>query len=248
MRPVDALDAITVACYRSFASLPGARWIETDEIQGVATGLPIAFFSGIATTELRDEAGVDRAIESFRQFATPFRWWISPSSRPANLPSLLAARRFRHVYDATGMVASLDPAAVSRPSPLPIRQISDLRDWARVLMHVFERPAEEADVWMRAYERPLPGWAHFAAFDGPNVVSTSSVLVAGELAGIYHVATLPEARGRGIGGAVTLAAMGFGQQHGATRAVLQSSEMGSGVYRSLGFRDVAKLTVYDRKP
>ena len=246
--PAAALDAITIACYRSFNALPGARWIENDEIRGVATALPIAFFSGIATTKLRDESGVERAIEAFRPSAEPFRWWISPSTQPAELPALLTSRGFRHVYDAGGMVASMSDVPFSRPASASIRQITALRDWARVLMHVFARPEEEADVWKRAYETPLAGWAHFAAYENDEVIATSSVLVAGELAGIYHVATLPSARGRGIGAAVTLEAMRYAHDRGATQAALQSSDMGAGVYRSLGFRDVGKLTVYDRKP
>jgi GNAT superfamily N-acetyltransferase len=245
---VNPLDAITVACYQSFASLPGARLIENDEIRGVASGLPISFFSGIATTDLRDESGIDRAVAAFTPFGAPFRWWISPSVRPANLETLLQARGFRHVYDAGGMVASRDDVPISRSSPVPIRQVTALREWAEVLMKVFDRPAHEAEVWMRVYETPLPGWASFAAYEGSSVIATSSVLCAGDLAGIYHVATMPSARGRGVGAAITLEAMRFAFDRGAKHAVLQSSEMGASVYRSLGFRDVAQLRLYEWRP
>lgn len=242
---MSLLDAITVACYRSFATLPGAKWIETDEIRAVATGLPISFFSGIATTRLRDAAGIDRALSAFAPFGAPFRWWLSPSVEPANLESMLQARGFRHVYDAGGMVAAMTDVPFHQASPVSIREVTKLHEWARVLMHVFQRPEHEADVWIRVYENPLPGWASFAAYEGTKVVATSSVLCAGELAGIYHVATMPEARGRGIGAAVTLEAMRYAFNRGATHAVLQSSDMGAGVYRSLGFRDVAPLRLYE---
>lgn len=245
---MSVLDEITIACYQSFLALPGARWIETDEIVGVATGLPISFFSGIATTRLRDESGIDRAVSAFAPSGAPFRWWISPSAEPANLAALLQARGFRHVYDAGGMVAAREDVPLSRSSPVPIRQVTELREWAEVLMRVFDRPAHEAEVWMRAYETPLPGWASFAAYEGSNVIATSSVLCAGDLAGIYHVATMPVARRRGIGAAITLEAMRFAFDRGAKHAVLQSSEMGVPVYRSLGFRDVAPLRLYEWRP
>jgi ribosomal protein S18 acetylase RimI-like enzyme len=72
--------------------------------------------------------------------------------------------------------------------------------------------------------------------------------MAGDLGGIYQVATLPAARGRGIGRAVTLAAMKHARDLGAKRAVLQSSEMGYPVYRAIGFEDVCALRLYDWKP
>jgi predicted acetyltransferase len=52
---------------------------------------------------------------------------------------------------------------------------------------------------------------------------------------ILNVTTIPEFRGRGFGRALTLAAMRAGAELGARIAVLQSTEMGHGVYRRLGF-------------
>lgn len=57
-------------------------------------------------------------------------------------------------------------------------------------------------------------------------------------AGIYDVGVLQDFRGRGIGAAVTRAACAHGRKLGARFAVLGASDMGFGVYKRLGFRDL----------
>jgi ribosomal protein S18 acetylase RimI-like enzyme len=68
------------------------------------------------------------------------------------------------------------------------------------------------------------------------------------VAGIYNVCTVPEARGRGIGRAVTAAALEDAVARGLRLAVLGSSELGYPVYRRLGFRDVSRLRSYATLP
>jgi GNAT superfamily N-acetyltransferase len=68
-----------------------------------------------------------------------------------------------------------------------------------------------------------------------KAVAVSSLVMAGGLAGVYAVATLPEARRRGIGTAMTLHAIAEGRRRGATMAVLQASSMGRPIYERIGF-------------
>lgn len=59
---------------------------------------------------------------------------------------------------------------------------------------------------------------------------------SGRVVTVSNVCTLPEARGRGLGRAVTKAVMKMATSRGAVRADLFASEQGVRVYRSLGFR------------
>lgn len=244
-------------CFASFAEYPNATLIHDDDAFGVITDMQIAFFSGIASSRLAVDADVDRISARFRERSTPFRWWLTPLTRPVHLETLLLERRFRHVYDANGMVADLAKTPFDGPLPqgLTIRRLTnivELEAWLDVIIPTFSRPDEERGVWREAFGffgfEESSTWAHFVGFVEDRPVSTTSVLLAGELGGIYHVATLPQARGRGIGRAVTLAAMKHARDRGAQRAVLQSSEMGFGVYRSIGFEDVCPLRLYDWRP
>ena len=57
----------------------------------------------------------------------------------------------------------------------------------------------------------------------------------GGVGGIYSVATLPEARGKGVGVVLTLNPLLYACEEGYRIGVLQSSEMGSKVFERLGF-------------
>jgi len=69
------------------------------------------------------------------------------------------------------------------------------------------------------------------------------VLHAG-VAGIFAVSTLPEARGRGIGTALTVAPLVDAREAGYRVGTLQASDMGYPIYRKLGFQDVCQYNLY----
>ena len=247
------IEIISRECFRSFTELPNATLLDGDGVFGVITDAPITFFSGIASTDAPDAGAI---IERFRARQSPFRWWITPETNPPDLPSVLPEHGMRFAWDAQAMVADL--ATVNFDVPLPegvaIERVSDRRgmeEWAAIMPAGFSRPPEEAAIWLDAYN--VLGfdrsWAHFVAYlDGTPAATTSLLLCDGGVAGVYHVVTLKEARGRGIGSAVTLAAMRHARDRGATVAALQASEMGYSVYRSIGFVDVATVTIYDWRP
>jgi predicted acetyltransferase len=64
------------------------------------------------------------------------------------------------------------------------------------------------------------------------------------VAGIYCVATTPEARGKGIGAEMTLVPLLEARAMGYKIGILQSSKMGEGVYRRLGFGEYGRLASY----
>jgi GNAT superfamily N-acetyltransferase len=84
---------------------------------------------------------------------------------------------------------------------------------------------------------------YLALLDDQPVV-TSQVFLAAGVAGIYQVTCLPEARGRGIGTAVTLASLLDARRRGYAIAILQASDLGYPVYRRLGFREYGRLNEY----
>jgi ribosomal protein S18 acetylase RimI-like enzyme len=254
MNAISPLEEITRNCYRSFSAIRGAELIDEPGLYGVLSRVPVAFFSGIASTDL-DAAQVPAVIDRFRAARCPFRWWISPWTRPSNLEEILIANGMRHAYDSPGMVAELGALDLENHAGVDIRRLehaSELSPYLDVIGRVFSKSTEEMQVWGDAYEQCGFGdeapWQHFVAFVDDGPVATTSVLMGGDVAGIYMVGTLTEARGRGIGAAVTREAMRFARVRGATQAALQSSELGYGVYRNLGFADQCLLRLYEWRP
>ncbi len=86
-----------------------------------------------------------------------------------------------------------------------------------------------------------------AELDGKPVGIAMTILSHG-VAGIYWVGTLAEARGKGIGEAVTAAAVNAGFDLGAEIASLQASPMGEPVYRRMGFETLYRYRLLMRSP
>lgn len=63
-------------------------------------------------------------------------------------------------------------------------------------------------------------------------------IVSHSVAGIYWVGSLEEARGKGLGRAVTAAATNAGFDLGAEIASLQASPMGAPIYRDMGYETI----------
>lgn len=85
--------------------------------------------------------------------------------------------------------------------------------------------------------------------DGSDEPAATAVCaVAAGVAGIYAVGTLPAARRRGVGTAVTWAAVAAGAAAGAGVAALQATEVGEPVYRRMGFENVTRYHRYVTAP
>jgi GNAT acetyltransferase-like protein len=76
--------------------------------------------------------------------------------------------------------------------------------------------------------------AFLALHDG-EPVSIAMTIVSHGVAGIYWVGSLEQARGKGLGRAVTVAATNAGFDLGADLASLQASPMGKSIYLELGY-------------
>jgi ribosomal protein S18 acetylase RimI-like enzyme len=87
----------------------------------------------------------------------------------------------------------------------------------------------------------------FAACDGDDVVrATSGCNVLGTAASVMFVNTDPGWRGRGIGRAMTAAALRAARDAGAAQACLDATEAGLSLYRRLGFVPVTRTTRFFR--
>jgi ribosomal protein S18 acetylase RimI-like enzyme len=62
--------------------------------------------------------------------------------------------------------------------------------------------------------------------------------------GIFNVGTLPAARRRGLGTAVTALQLYRARDRGCTTASIQSTQMAEGLYARLGFRDLGRFVEY----
>lgn len=151
------------------------------------------------------------------------------------------------------MVARLDGLPVEAPpAAVTIERVIDeasFRSACAVVAEGFGAPPEFGEALGKfsavGFADEVPQRTYLACLDG-RPVATALGVRAGEVLGILNVATLPDARDRGLGRAATLAAMHDGVAEGCRLAVLQSSEMGHRVYERLGFTDFCEFELYVR--
>jgi ribosomal protein S18 acetylase RimI-like enzyme len=192
-------------------------------------------------------------VPYLRSRGVPFGWWVMPDDHPPELRVRLAAQGFVPEGEEPGMAIDLDQlgAAPERPVETVIDEITDvegLSEHARLLATGFGMPPD-IETAFRALLQGLPfgpgtSARYFLAHEHGQLVGTSLAVLPGRAAAIFNVVTTPEARGRGVGAAVTDAALRVARDAGYRIAVLESSLMGYNVYRRLGFEEYCKIGHY----
>ena len=253
---IAAVEANWRACVGAFGRAPGVTIRDDDELFWFLTGLPEATFNSIMYANLAP-GRIDTAVAELHTLRAvhnvPMNWVIGPTSRPLDLAEQLRARGFHHRRDLTPMTRSL-VAPLPELDPVPgftIERVVDaaaLAEWIDAELRGFESEGPTADglaairhgmgLWPR-----IPMHYFLGRLDG-EPVATATLLLAGGIAGIYDVSTVPEARRRGIGGAMTVAALHEARALGFETAFLQPSEMGEPLYRRLGFRVCCVCAIY----
>lgn len=252
--------------FRAMAkALPDSQLMEGEGFSRHLTFPTNPMFKGVWNTRL-SEPDVDSAIDEttawFKERDAPyFFWWTGGNTSPSDLESRLAQRGMLSMAEQTQelaqgilstekgspcMVAELSKMneAVLRQTPdgFVIREItneSELYDFKNVFVETYEIPAWAGQAWVDATLNIGIGktpWRIFVGYLDDIPVATNMLFNGGGVASVYAVATIPSARGKGIGAAITLKPLLDARDAGYIYAVLFSTEMGKSVYERIGFR------------
>jgi hypothetical protein len=177
--------------------------------------------------------------------------------RPPDLAARLRSQGWNYAGSEPGMVAdlqSLPSTPGAAPPGLNVELVTTdegLMRWAATLGQGFGEGPHEADwagsVFRRLALDPESGWRHYLAGIGRETVGTASILLACGVAGLYFVSTVPAQRRQGIGAALTVTSLRSALADGYSVGVLQSSPLGEGLYRRLGFREVCKFELWEMR-
>ena len=259
-----AIEADQVATRVLAPEVPVEIHVDPDATWGIAR-YPDPFRSVVVSARFAEDAADRRIAEIAAAFAargTGFLWWLAPFHGPADLGPRLVRAGLRYEGKAPAMAMDLEalPRDEALPPGLriePVTDVAGLREFIQVLADEMDVPDGE----------PNPAAAHHAALleaipptlagepvplrylgriDG-RPVATSRIAIAAGVAGLYAVATLPAWRSRGIGRAMTMAALEAARSIGLRIGALQASDSGLPVYRRLGFRTVFDYEVYLRQ-
>src|SRR5262245_59083221 len=229
------------------------------EITWTAGGSPIGYHNAVLrchASRARGRALVEEWRSELCSRSLPGSWHLSPTMRPRGLAEHLTQAGFEDGSEEPAMAAVLsDLSATSPLADLEIARVKtrdDLADYRSVLAAGFGEGPREADwvasVFAKAGVAGDGPWRHIVGRVGGETVATASLLLTEATAGIYFVCTCPGFRRRGIGAAMTSAAMVEAARSGARHAVLGSSPMGHGIYERLGFRTIFPYRLFELEP
>ena len=194
------------------------------------------------------DARISEILAYHRPHVIPAVWWAGPASAPADLGRRLRAQGLGCQRYLPGMAVDLHAMRTDfrAPEGLEIRPLEDFSIF-KEHQHPFFGPSTTArrrtlieGVSLMAKLEPRKAW-HFVAFLAGLPVGCATVFLGAGVAGLYHVATIPEARGRGIGKAVTLAALLHARDLGYRASILHASTEGEVIYRQIGFEEVSRV-------
>jgi GNAT superfamily N-acetyltransferase len=175
-------------------------------------------------------------------------WWLGPSATPPGADRVLENAGIPRVETMTLMTADLHDLPSSAPDRdiAPVCTSEELHGWAAAHARGHGHPPEHEHAWLSVMTElgttgPL---RHFVArLDGEIVASASTFAGAGTM-GLYNVATVPSARGRGIGTAITLGALAAARRDGHRTVMLGAEPPAAALYRRLGFTERAVMKVH----
>lgn len=220
------------------------------------TDLPDHFMNLVVSTELPSQ-GLDDLIESalvhFRSINIQKLSWLAREGVPFTVmhnAMLTHGLTFRESF-ATEMAVNLASLPEHLPAHpglriVPVKDEFALRQWIHVASIGFKISQKFEQVWYDFFAGAIfnPRFRTYLALLNGKPVGTSQLFLSEGVAGIYNVTCLPEARGQGIGSAVTLAPLLKARELGYRIGILQASKQGYHVYRRLGFQDFGDLSLY----
>lgn len=246
---VTLMDASVMDYWGTYALADGGRHQRLGDALFMQTAIPHCLFNSVILSghdPATIEAALDLAADCARASGVPVLWRVGPLAESAELRARLEKAGLRLSERTPAMIADLsdlpEPPRVGGMTITTAAGPEERRDWGRLTIAAFEME-EKLGVAMGACEATIPADLfedqprYTACIDGEPVAVSSLVMTDG-LAGIYAVATRPNARKRGLGTALTLHAMAEGRRRGAKMATLQATSMGRPVYERLGFRTV----------
>ena len=249
----DAPKASLNAFFRTFVRSNKADFSDADGVLRWRTPIAHPWFNGVLASRppsSHESAIIQEHVAYFRrQGVDIFSWWLEPDLSVEDWASQLQPNGFKIIQDVPGMACDLKelPSAVSTPAGFSIQTVNDLerlKVWAEVFCRGFGLPGSFIQPFYElsaglGFQNDLHNY--LGTLDG-EPVAASSLFLSDGIAGIYNVAVLEQARGKGLGAAITLAPLLEARDQGYGIGALQSSEMGFNVYRRLGFHKVCDVT------
>jgi acetyltransferase (GNAT) family protein len=246
-RLIEAADKNFIGSYRKLVEhSPGGEAHEFRGVFAFVTGLPIGMFNGCIVARPGALEDVTAALDWVEKRDMPHRLWVHEELTDGLAPTLRERGMEPHSWLLPQMVLEGPPEPPASAAGVTVKSVSDgrsLDEFRQVIVddgtpeYVARRLFSDAIAADPDVELML------ASLDG-RAVGTSLAIRTDEVAGVYAVGTLANARRRGVGTAATWAAVAAGRAWSCDTVVLQASDMGFPIYRAMGFRTIVRYAIF----
>jgi hypothetical protein len=243
MDVVRAIEGNLAELLMAMGAAGGGAQRDDERARWTIGGSPLDYHN--AVVHAADVGVVAESLAELRKHGVPGTWHIGPSLQIDR--TTLTAAGFVADGAEPGMAVRIPdlvaPAAVPGLSITRVEDDEALAEWEATLGQGFGEGEREAR-WVASTYRTLgygDPWRHYVGRLDGRPVSTATVFLGADVAGLYFVMTVPEARRRGIGAATTYDVLHAVE---AEYAVLGSSAAGRPVYEKLGFREYCTIDCY----
>ncbi len=201
------------------------------------SGPAIIYKASLHNEDIEDT--LDKIIKGIEEGVVPAWWVINPESTPDSLKEILLAKGFVCLGDdEPGMALSLDNVLNNPDSNIKVIKVQlleEFKDWVHIVnkaLHGWDLlNTDKYYSWLTANSLDF----YLAYFEGVPV-ATSATIQNGSNGSIEFVSTLSEYRKRGIGTAVSVAAICGLREKGVRLVTLRSCSEAIHMYRKLGFK------------
>lgn len=203
------------------------------------------------------EAGefIARAKDFFSARKRGFSIWVrGDQAVDRDLAAAASEAGFELVYEMPEMVLASPVEERPLPAGAELRQLSAAKqadDYWKVAAASYTSigfPPEVFSGYSNHDGLLADNVAAFIAYLDGTPVSIAMTIVSHGVAGIYWVGSLEQARGKGLGRAVTAAATNAGFELGTEAASLQASPMGKPIYEAMGYETLFDYRLFMSPP
>jgi GNAT superfamily N-acetyltransferase len=212
------------------------------------TGLPVSLFNGCVVGEPAAREQLAEAVGWVTARSVPYRIWIAERllGDLGDVPRRLGIGAGPEPYP--NMVLHPVPAPPAPAAGVTVASVDEpgLDEFVDVSVDIGLPRELAADVFSPDLAAD-PDVRLFTGRLGREAVGTALAIRTGDVSGVYNVSVVPRARRRGVGAALTWAAVAAGRAWGCDPIVLQASAMGLSLYRAMGFRTVKPYAMFTQK-
>ncbi|MCU1350874.1 MAG: hypothetical protein JWM05_83 [Acidimicrobiales bacterium] len=219
------------------------------DVELLSSGLPVPLFNPafVGAAPADPAATVQHTMAHYGERGVPFVLYFRDAAAPGLAACCAAAGLVEHWQPPLMILDPVPEAVPELPHNLEIETVdaANLDGYIAAMSAGFGMPRQLVEALFGAPLLGIDGFTGFLGTVDGEAVASSGLWCAEGLGGVYNVATVPEHRGRGIGGALTWAAAAAGRAAGLETSSLQASEQGETVYRGMGYETVARYRQFE---